>query len=108
MEPIMISGIPFITEDGIRLDSVAIVYFSVNLSIEERIEVYPLFATEDIGNRFFRLRNLVDNEYRHVNVADDGVKLSLTFDEVKLSLYDKDGNQLSDDALQPYIEGYGT
>ena len=27
MEPMMILGIPFITEDGIRLDSVAIVYF---------------------------------------------------------------------------------
>jgi hypothetical protein len=71
------SGVTVFTDDGRRLENVSIVAFHGVIVIEERVSVSPLFDVKDSGNRFFRLRNLDNNEYRHVNVAEDKVQVSM-------------------------------
>jgi len=76
-EPTTMSGIAIFTDDGRRLESVIIVAFHGDIVIEERVRVSPFFDVKDSGNRFFRLRNLDSKEYQHVNVAEDGVQISM-------------------------------
>ena len=76
-EPTMMSGIAVYSDDGRRLESVRIVAFRGVIVIDERISLSPFFDIKDRGNRFFRLHNLDNSEYRHANVAMDKVQVSM-------------------------------
>jgi hypothetical protein len=73
------SGISVFTDDGRRLEEVSIVAFQGVIVIEATVRVSPFFQPKDDGNRVFRLRYLDNDEYRHVNVAEDGVLVSMKF-----------------------------
>ena len=85
-EPTMMTGISFYTVDGVRLDSVSIVAFSGVISIREELRVWPFFQVDqDSGTRVFQLRNLLDQEYRHVHVSEDRVTLFAQLSAPKIS-----------------------